>query len=300
MTIPIFLELVEMKAKTASIFPFFLGLCIAWYNYGSMHLGYTIAFFIAMFIFNMAVDIMDNYNDYKKATSVHDYKEKTNIIGRENLDINKIFIMMVSMIVVSALIGIVLAYFVGWPLLVMGLYCYLVGIFYSSGPRPLSSLPVGEFFSGSTMGFMITLISVYLNTFDTVTFDWGVIFHVLIVALPMSLWIANLMLANNISDLEEDELNNRYTIVHYLTKPRALKLFMANNVIAFTAVVIAVLMGLAPWTMLFTFVVFPYIWEQQDMFLQKQVKSVTFICAVKILAVGSLAQVVTYFIGLFI
>ena len=29
----------------------------------------------------MAVDILDNYNDYHHATAVHDYKEKTNIIG---------------------------------------------------------------------------------------------------------------------------------------------------------------------------------------------------------------------------
>ena len=56
------------------------------------------------------------------------------------------FRLMIGMIVVSAVMGIVLAYFVGWPLFWMGLYCYLIGIFYSSGPRPLSSLPLGEFF----------------------------------------------------------------------------------------------------------------------------------------------------------
>ena len=35
--------------------------------------------------------------------------------------------------------GIGLSFIVGWPLLIMGLYCYLIGIFYSSGPKPLSS-----------------------------------------------------------------------------------------------------------------------------------------------------------------
>lgn len=83
----IFFELVELKAKTASVLPFLLGICFSWYQYGRLHVGYVLIFFIAMFIFNMAVDILDNYNDYHHATEVHDYKEKTNIIGRENLSL---------------------------------------------------------------------------------------------------------------------------------------------------------------------------------------------------------------------
>ncbi len=80
MTLSVFLELVEFKAKTASILPFFIGICYSWYNYQSIHLGYVLLYFAAMLIFNMAVDILDNYNDYHHATEVHDYKEKTNII----------------------------------------------------------------------------------------------------------------------------------------------------------------------------------------------------------------------------
>jgi len=60
----IFFELVELKAKTASVLPFLLGICFSWYQYGRLHVGYVLIFFIAMFIFNMAVDILDNYNDY--------------------------------------------------------------------------------------------------------------------------------------------------------------------------------------------------------------------------------------------
>lgn len=37
MTLPIFLELVEMKAKTASVLPFLIGLCFSAYYYNSVH-----------------------------------------------------------------------------------------------------------------------------------------------------------------------------------------------------------------------------------------------------------------------
>jgi 1,4-dihydroxy-2-naphthoate polyprenyltransferase len=104
MTLTVFLELVEFKAKTASVLPFFIGICFSLYNFHKLHLGLVLLYFVAMFIFNMAVDILDNYNDYHHATEIHDYREKTNIIGRESLDIKLVFRMMIGMIIISALI----------------------------------------------------------------------------------------------------------------------------------------------------------------------------------------------------
>lgn len=300
MSIKIFFELVEMKAKTASVLPFLIGLCYSYYHYGVLHFGYVTIYFIAMFIFNMAVDILDNYNDYLNATDVHDYKEKTNVIGRENLSLSLIRWMITLMVIVSAGIGIWLASQVGWPLLWMGLYCYLVGIFYSSGPKPLSSLPLGEFFSGFTMGMMIALITVYLNAFEV--FEWQAqeLLNIAVIALPNTMWIANLMLANNICDLEEDRHNKRYTLVHYLGKSKALQLFIVLNIIAFISIGASVVLGIAPKTVLLSYLIVPFVWKQTTIFLKKQEKLVTFQTAIKILAIGSTVQVCTYLLGIII
>ena len=300
MTREIFFELVEIKAKTASVFPFLLGICFSWYNYRSLNILYLFIYFVAMFIFNMAVDILDNYNDYHHAKEGHEYKEKINIIGRENLSLKLIRKMIIWMISLSALIGIGLAYIIGWPLLWMGLYCYLVGIFYSSGPKPLSSLPLGEFFSGFTMGFMITLICVYINTYQL--FEWTpiAILQVLLISLPNTCLIANLMLANNICDLEEDEMNHRYTLVHYLKKPMAMYLYITLIMIAFGSIILSVGLKLAPATLLGTFLIFPFVWKETKLFLKEQIKTKTFICSVRILAVAAIAQVLFFAIGLWI
>lgn len=300
MSVKVFFELVEMKAKTASVLPFLIGLCYSYYHYGTLKLGYVALYFIAMFIFNMAVDILDNYNDYRNATDVHDYKEKTNIIGRENLSLRFLFWLMTGMILFSAGLGIWLAFQVGWPLFWMGLFCYLVGIFYSSGPKPLSSLPLGEVFSGFTMGVMISLICVYLNAFESFHWQFFEILSIVIIALPNTMWIANLMLANNICDLEEDRKNKRYTLVHYLGKKQSLFLFIGLNGIALISLGLSVWLNLAPKTVLLSYLIVPFIWKQTKIFLAKQEKEETFICAVKILAVGSFVQVFTYLLGLII
>lgn len=300
MSLKVFLELVEFKAKTASVLPFLIGLCYSWYHYRSIHLGFVLIYFLAMFLFNMAVDMLDNYNDYHHATDVHDYREKTNIIGRENLSVRLVFWLMTSMIIVSAIMGLTLAYFVGWPLFWMGLYCYLVGIFYSSGSRPLSSLPLGEFFSGFTMGFMISLICVYLNTYESFEWNFSSIFSIFIIALPNTLWIANLMLANNTCDMEEDEKNKRYTLAHYLGRKGSLNLFVFFNLFAFIGIIASVLLQLAPVTVLLSLLIVPFVYKQTKLFLAKQVKRETFICAIRILAVGSAVQVLTYLLGILI
>ncbi|GGC87231.1 prenyltransferase [Enterococcus wangshanyuanii] len=294
----VFFELVELKAKTASVLPFLLGICFSWYHYQNLHLFYVLIYFIAMFIFNMAVDILDNYNDYHHAKEGHDYKEKTNIIGRENLSLSMIRSWIIWMIVISALMGIGLSVIVGWPLLWLGLYCYLIGIFYSSGPKPLSSLPLGEVFSGFTMGFMIMLICVYINTFESFQWTLANLGSIFLVSLPNTCLIANLMLANNICDLEEDEMNHRFTLVHYLGKKASIRLFVGLIIIAFGSIIVSMILGLIPITMLLMIITVPFIWKQTKLFLNEQIKTKTFICAVKILAVGAFSQVVFFAIGL--
>ncbi|MGT2950128.1 1,4-dihydroxy-2-naphthoate polyprenyltransferase [Streptococcus cuniculi] len=297
MTLPIFLELVEIKAKTASILPFLIGMCFSYYAYGSVQPLYVGLYFIAMLLFNMFVDVWDNYNDYRRALD-QDYQTKTNIIGRENLSLAAVERLMLMLFTLSLIIGLTLAWFVGWPLLIMGGFCYAVGIFYSSGPKPLSSLPLGEVFSGFTMGFMISLICVYLNTAPHFSWTLTAVAEIFLIALPNTLWIANLMLANNLCDKEEDERNHRYTLVHYIGIKGGLYLFATANGMALLAIVCQVWLGIAPMTSLLSVLLLPFIMQQTRLLWQKQVKSDTFPCAIKILALGSTVQVLTYALGI--
>lgn len=296
-SLDVFLELVEIKAKTASILPMLLGVCMSVYYYHSFNLINSILFFIAMLLFNMAVDMMDNYNDYNHAVDTEDYKKNTNIIGREKISPRLVLTLILIFSIIAAGIGIYLVTRVGLPLLWMGIFCFAVGILYSSGPFPMNGLPVGEFFSGFTMGFMIMLISVYINKTGIFDWSWSNLLKIWLVALPCELWISNLMLANNICDAQEDEDNHRHTIIHFIGVQQGLNSFTTKNVIAFLAIITAVMARLAPWTILLTLLIIPFVVKQTKLLYHEQVKKRTFPCAVKILLVGSLAQVITYGVG---
>ncbi|MFW3653670.1 prenyltransferase [Vagococcus fluvialis] len=297
MTLKIFAELVELKAKTASIFPFLMGFLYSWYHYNQIYWGNMLIFFISMVLFNMAVDIMDNYMDYHNATDVHDYKHETNIIGRENLSLSLVRNMMWGFIIVSALMGIYLASQTSWVILWLGMFSYAMGIFYSAGPKPLSSLPVGEVTSGLTMGVMIPLICVYLNIYDIVPFDWHLIGSVTMMSLPAAFSIANLMLANNTCDVEEDILNNRHTLVSYIGKKKAVTLFQLLVIATFVAATISVIFKIVPLTLLLLWAIFPKVWQNTKAYSKEQIKTKTFPLAIKNLAMVVAVQVVLFFIG---
>ncbi|WP_314067746.1 prenyltransferase [uncultured Vagococcus sp.] len=296
----VFAELVELKAKTASVFPFILGMAYSWYHYQQVYLGNMVFFFIAMVLFNMAVDILDNYMDYHNATDVHDYKDETNIIGRERLSLRLVRNLMVGFIFVSAVMGIYLASQTSWVILWLGIISYSVGIFYSAGPKPLSSMPVGEVASGLAMGFVIPLICVYLNIYDVAPFTWQLAGQVLLMSLPAVFAIANLMLANNTCDLEEDVLNNRHTLVFYIGKKGAIRLFWFLSLTPFIVITVAVTGGLVPWTVLGLWLIFPIIWKNTVAFSKRQVKLETFPLAIKNLALTVMLYALLFVIGVIV
>ena len=298
MNFKIFAELIELKAKTASIFPFLLGLAYSLYHYQSVNLSALAIYFVAMFMFNCFVDIWDNYNDYHKAVDTDDYQKNTNIIGRENLSMGLIKSLLAFFFFGSLILGIIVALMTGWAVFWLGLLCYVVGVFYAGGPKPLSSLPLGELLSGLTMGYVIFLICLYINSSQNFVWSFANLATTFLIALPNTLLIANLMLANNPCDLEEDEANHRYTIVHYIGKKAALIWWTTALILAFVAIVVAVILGLLSPIMLLILLIAPLMIKFARPYLQKQVKKETFISSVKILMVFQLVQVLLFFVSL--
>ncbi|MDQ7174095.1 prenyltransferase [Lactococcus lactis] len=298
MNFKIFAELIELKAKTASIFPFLLGLAYSLYHYQSVNLSALAIYFVAMFMFNCFVDIWDNYNDYHKAVDTDDYQKNTNIIGRENLSMGLIKSLLAFFFFGSLILGIIVALMTGWAVFWLGLLCYAVGVFYAGGPKPLSSLPLGELLSGLTMGYVIFLICLYINSSQNFVWSFANLATTFLIALPNTLLIANLMLANNTCDLEEDEANHRYTIVHYIGKKAALIWWTTALILAFVAIVVAVILGLLSPIMLLILLIAPLMIKFARPYLQKQVKKETFISSVKILMVFQIVQVLLFFVSL--
>lgn len=310
MSMPVFLELVEIRTKLASLFPFTLGILFSVYYFSEFNAVNTILFFIAMLVFDMATTAINNTMDYVKAKNMH-YKENENILGKAGLSVKQATTLIVAMIGFSAIIGLTLVYRTNILLLVIGALCFAVGILYTFGPFPISRMPLGEVMSGLTMGFGIFFIAVFINVPSTLitalVLDWpsfmlsGSLQNIaatFLASLPLVFTIANIMLSNNICDYETDITNHRYTLTFYIGKPLAIKLYAWLYYGAFAASTLAVFAGVNPICMLGIWLVFPIVQKSIQLFKDKQDKATTFGLAIKNLVVYHGAQIVLYSLGI--
>lgn len=280
MSLKVFLQVVEIQTKLASLFPFAVGVLFSLAYFQQFQLGYTLLFFIGMITFDMATTAINNYMDFKKAKS-DIYKYEENIIGSSGVAPKLVRNMIFAMIIFAAVIGIFLTVKTGWLFLVMGGVCCFIGIFYTFGPIPLSRMPLGEVFSGFTMGLGIFVMTIYLNVLEDrpfyllLDFDKGsfaltgnlwTVLAIIWASLPMVFTIANIMLANNLRDLDTDIENHRYTLVYYIGRKQGVVLFQLLMLACYAIALIGLPFGVYRWPILLVFLSFPVVWKNLQLF----------------------------------
>ena len=250
-----------------------MGILFSLVYFHEFHPLNTIIFFVGMILFDLTTTSINNYMDFKKAKSKV-YKYEQNVIGREKIPETLVRNMIFGMLALTLLIGLYLTWMTGWLLLLMGLVVCFIGVFYTFGPVPLSRMPLGEVFSGVTMGLGIFAITIYLNTvtqkvfyldIDFATGTFGLVGHlwavcaIVLASLPLVFTIANIMLANNLRDLETDIENHRYTLVYYIGRTNGIHLFQGLMLASYGAILIGFLFGLYQWPILLVFLTLPKI-----------------------------------------
>jgi len=101
-----------------------------------------------------------------------------------------------------------------------------------------------------------------------------------IVTLPATFCIANIMLANNITDLEAD-IPYRYTLPRNIGRRNALYLFAGLYYATYLSIIVASLVGLVPLWCLLTLVTLIPVQKNIRLFFERQIKPDTFVVSVK-------------------
>jgi len=243
-----YFNLVEIRTKLASLLPFLLGLMYVRHAYGTINGWNTAIFFLAMLCFDMMTTALNNYID-----------TKTNNVPLAFSRPVARLIMLVLLALATAL-GLLLVWRTSLVVLAAGVFCFFMGIAYTAGPAPISRMPLGEAFSGFVMGFFIPFLTIYINaplkqlvfySYAEGVLDIGLrlpdLLRLALLTVPAITGIANIMLANNTCDLENDRRVNRFTLPHYIGVPNALRLFAALYALAFISIALLVLLKILPW-----------------------------------------------------
>ena len=271
-----FLEYVEIKTKITSVFAFALSLSYLFALGVPINSGLTWIFFTGMLLFDLTTTSINNYIDTKT--------DKVPLQFNRTSAKAIIFILLG----VSIFFGIWLVILTDVVVLITGGLCFLIGIFYTYGPIPISRQPLGEIFSGILYGFFIPFLVLYINvplgTYLELTLGWDVVYfqanvvalvHLGLISIAPVCTTANIMLANNICDLERDIRVKRYTLPYYLGG-KSLYLFASLYYMTYLASLVMAVMGMISPIALVSLVTLVPVQKNISIFFKEQKKETTF------------------------
>ncbi len=276
-----FFEYVEIKTKITSVFAFILSLSYLFSFKVDLNWKLTWIFFAGMFLFDLTTTSINNYIDTKS--------NNVNLKFKRSSAKAIIFILLA----ISIFFGLWLVILTDIVVLITGAICFLIGVFYTYGPIPISRQPWGEVFSGVLYGFFIPFLVLYINmpdgTYINLGIEWDIItlqlkvvpfIYLLLLSITPVCLTANIMLANNICDLERDIRVKRYTLPYYIGD-KSLYLFAGIYYVTYIALIVMVIAKMiSPLGLLSLLTIIP-VQRNIQFFFKVQNKEITFNGAIK-------------------
>lgn len=295
MTIKAYLKLVEIQTKVASFFPFVVGTLYTLWRYKSFSGINMLLMFVSLICFDMATTAINNYIDFSTAKVKHGFGyNEHNAMTSYGISPKTALTVIFSLLILAAVSGFLLFLRTDIIVLLLGGLSFAAGVLYTFGPVPISRTPLGELLSGGLMGFVIPFLACYIHIYDSAVYSvslnmsvfaveiqWLELVSIALVSSPLVCGIANIMLANNLCDEKEDFQNRRYTLVVHIGQRLGRMLFAALTAGAYVGIVLAVIVGAFPPTMLLALITAVPVAKNTRAFCTKPDKATTFVLAVK-------------------
>ena len=145
---------------------------------------------------------------------------------------------------VAVLAGLVLAATTSWWLVPVGALAVLAAWFYTGGSMPYGYRALGEVMVFLFFGLVAVAGSYYVQT-ERVTWE------AFVLAVPVGLLAAAILVVNNVRDLETDRRAGKRTLAVRLGRPRTRTIFGLMVYLAFVTVPLPWVLGaLSPWLLL--------------------------------------------------
>ncbi len=151
------------------------------------------------------VDDESNGTDRKNESRIYPYTGGSRFIQTGILDQRTMARLGYTLLVFAAVAGLFLIYLRGPVVLLFGLAGIALGVLYSMGPARLSALGLGEAAVGVAFGMLPVAGAAWLQG---AALDGPL----LLFAVPVSLWVAAILLINEVPDIEADAAVGKRTL----------------------------------------------------------------------------------------
>ena len=228
-----------------SIFPAVLGGLVSWAT-GSGFIPFYFAIVLAAIIVNhVALNMTDDYYDYKHSVDKLAPGEKNPYSGgsgtlSSGLLTPKTMFKAFSfcyLIVLAA--GLYLAFACGFPILAFGLFGVFCAVFYTAPPISFSHHGLGELALLVNFGSIIGLGAFYVQA-RTITLQ------AFAATLPLGIMLFSMIVINEIPDVAEDTAAGKLTLVARYGKEAGVKLYVASWACTYAVIAASAVLGVIP------------------------------------------------------
>ncbi len=190
---------------------------------------------------NVLNDVFDELggSDRVNVDRIYPYTGGSRFIQNEIMDVSEMTRWGVVLLVAAMGFGVILVIMKGAAVLWFGVAGIALGVLYSIPPIQLSAHGLGE-----------TAVALAFGTLPVSGAAWlqsGVVdADVLIVSVPISLWVAAILLINEVPDIKADASTGRQTLAVRLGPAGVQKLYVVVHALALLAIGLAIAKGLLP------------------------------------------------------
>lgn len=235
---------------TASILPVVLGTVWGGNATGTIDWTAFLLAVVAVMLVHSAVNVLNDVYDDELGTDrinqerIFPYTGGSRFIQNQILSATQMRRWGYALLIAAVTAGMTLYLYKGLPVLVFGLIGIVLGIIYSMPPIQLAARGVGEIAVGLGFGVVPVTGAAWLQSGEL---TWPAV----MLSLPASIWVANILLINGIPDATADGQSGKRSLAVRLGARRTGKVYAASSVTAFVLVVwVTLTLSLSPWTII--------------------------------------------------
>jgi 1,4-dihydroxy-2-naphthoate octaprenyltransferase len=238
----IWVQAVRAPSLSAAAIPVLLGSAIAARD-GYFSLPRLLIALAGAIAIQAGTNLVNDYYDFQSGADSTESLGPSMVIQRGLLTADQVWWGGITAFAIGSLLGLVLVYLCGWPILALGVLSVAAGYFYTATPVSLAYIALGELTVFVFMGPVIVLGAYYVMALEfSTTALWA--------SIPVGFLVAGILHANNIRDIDSDRLHGKRTLATMLGRRGANLELAALDAAAYVATLVAVALGALPWVAL--------------------------------------------------
>ena len=228
------------RTLPAAVAPVLVGTSLA-IRYGTFHPVTFIAALLGAMLIQIGTNLSNDYSDARRGADTDERIGPVRVTAGGLVPPRQVLIATYVTFAAAVACGAYLIAVAGWALLAVGAASILAGVLYTGGPRPYGYEGLGEIFVFLFFGVVAVTCSYFVQRR---ALPW----EAFVLAVPVGLLIAAILVVNNVRDIDTDRRAGKRTLAVRFGRERTRVLFSAMVAGAFLTSWVPWFAGaLSPW-----------------------------------------------------